>query len=221
MHKSREGTSRRRAHRATAGDGLVDRGRLPRAHERASSPALRTKLREHGARFAVVKNTLTRRAAEAAGAEALLALLDGPTAIAFVEADGDPVAVAKALADAADGHEGPRRCVAASWPGAAITAAEVEELAKLPPVDVLQEPARRRDRGAADAARRVLSPRRSGIWSACSTPGSRSSRRAATHPRRLLASAGGRRGELPMRSRPERRSACGEPEATAEPEACC
>ena len=62
---------------------------------------LRTKLIDHGARFTVVKNTLTRRAAEAAGAEALLALLDGPTAIAFIEADGDMVAVAKALADSA------------------------------------------------------------------------------------------------------------------------
>src|SRR5213593_1266884 len=63
--------------------------------------ALRTKLIEHGARFAVVKNTLTRRAAEAAGSEALLAMLEGPTAIAFLESDGDPVAVAKALVDAA------------------------------------------------------------------------------------------------------------------------
>src|SRR5213080_3295295 len=63
--------------------------------------ALRGKLLEHGARFAVVKNTLARRAAEAAGADAVLALLDGPTAIAFLEADGDPVAVAKALNDAA------------------------------------------------------------------------------------------------------------------------
>src|SRR5947207_8608503 len=62
---------------------------------------LRTKLIEHGARFTVVKNTLTRRAAEAAGTDALLALLDGPTAIAFIEADGDLVAVAKALADSA------------------------------------------------------------------------------------------------------------------------
>ena len=57
---------------------------------------LRGQLLEHGARFTVVKNTLTRRAAEEAGAEApLLALLDGPTAIAFLESDGDPVAVAK------------------------------------------------------------------------------------------------------------------------------
>src|SRR5918997_6185739 len=62
---------------------------------------LRTQLLEHGARFQIVKNTLTRRAAEEAGAEALLALLDGPTAIAFLEADGDPVAVARALNTAA------------------------------------------------------------------------------------------------------------------------
>src|SRR5256885_9735707 len=62
---------------------------------------LRGELIKHGARFSVVKNTLTRRAAEAAGADALLALLEGPTAIAFLEAEGDPVAAAKALSDAA------------------------------------------------------------------------------------------------------------------------
>ena len=62
---------------------------------------LRGRLIEHGATFTVVKNTLTRRAAEAAGADALLALLEGPSAIAFVEAEGDAVAVAKALADSA------------------------------------------------------------------------------------------------------------------------
>src|SRR5918992_699693 len=62
---------------------------------------LRGELLEHGARFTVVKNTLTRRAAEEAGDEALLALLDGPTAIAFLESDGDPVAVARALNTAA------------------------------------------------------------------------------------------------------------------------
>src|SRR5947209_9716763 len=62
---------------------------------------LRTRLLESGARFTVVKNTLTRRAAEAAGTEALLALLDGPSAIAFLESDGDMLAAAKALADSA------------------------------------------------------------------------------------------------------------------------
>src|SRR5947209_8752140 len=41
--------------------------------------ALRTRLLESGARFQVVKNTLTRRAAEAAGADALLTMLDGPS----------------------------------------------------------------------------------------------------------------------------------------------
>ena len=47
--------------------------------------SLRTRLLESGAKFTVVKNTLTRRAAEAAGSDALLALLDGPSAIAFLE----------------------------------------------------------------------------------------------------------------------------------------
>ena len=64
---------------------------------------LRTDLLAHGARFSVVKNTLTRRAAEAAGTTDLLALLEGPTAIAFLESDGDPAAVAKALNEAAKG----------------------------------------------------------------------------------------------------------------------
>src|SRR5437667_395264 len=58
---------------------------------------LRGKLLEHGARFSVVKNSLTKRAAESAGIEPLLAWLEGPTAIAFLETGGDPVAVAKAL----------------------------------------------------------------------------------------------------------------------------
>jgi large subunit ribosomal protein L10 len=98
---------------------------------------LRTELLQHGARFRVVKNTLTRRAAEAAGADALLALLDGPTAIAFLEADGDPVAVAKALSDVA--RTGRVLVIRGGLlDGAAITGDEVEELAKLPPADVLR-----------------------------------------------------------------------------------
>jgi large subunit ribosomal protein L10 len=98
---------------------------------------LRTRLLESGARFTVVKNTLTRRAAEAAGADALLALLDGPSAIAFLEADGDMVAAAKALADAArETHVLEIR--GGIMQGRAVTAAEVESLATLPPVDVLR-----------------------------------------------------------------------------------
>src|SRR6266571_9527126 len=62
---------------------------------------LRDQLVQHGARFSVVKNTLTRLAAEQAGAMDLLELIDGPTAIAFIEPEGDPVATAKVLSDVA------------------------------------------------------------------------------------------------------------------------
>lgn len=98
---------------------------------------LRTKLIEHGARFAVVKNTLTKRAAEAAGADALLALLEGPTAIAFLESDGDPVAVAKALVDAARDTR-VLEVKGGLLEGRPIEAGEIESLAKLPPADVLR-----------------------------------------------------------------------------------
>jgi large subunit ribosomal protein L10 len=98
---------------------------------------LRSKLLEQGARFSVVKNTLTRRAAEAAGTDALLALLEGPTAIAFLEADGDPVAVAKALADAARTTR-VLTIRGGLLEGRPIEGAAVEELAKLPPADVLR-----------------------------------------------------------------------------------
>src|SRR6266540_6533680 len=100
---------------------------------------LRSKLLEHGARFRVVKNTLTRRAAEEAGVDSLLALLDGPTAIAFLESDGDPVAVAKALSDAAR----ETRVLAVRGgilEGRPMEPTEVESLAKLPPLDVLRGP---------------------------------------------------------------------------------
>ena len=103
----------------------------------AEIEGLRSKLIEHGARFAVVKNTLTRRAAEAAGAEALLALLEGPSAIAFVESDGDPAAVAKALRDAATSTK-ILAIRGGVLEGVAMSADEVESLAKLPPVDVLR-----------------------------------------------------------------------------------
>src|SRR5438309_4097821 len=64
---------------------------------------LRTKLREADTRFTIVKNTLTERAADQANAEALKALLEGPTALAFVR--GDAAAAAKAIADYARATE--------------------------------------------------------------------------------------------------------------------
>jgi large subunit ribosomal protein L10 len=99
--------------------------------------ALRSRLLESGARFTVVKNTLTRRAAEAAGADALLTLLEGPSAIAFLEADGDMVAAAKALADMAK-ESRVLEIRGGVLQGRTMSAAEVESLATLPPTDVLR-----------------------------------------------------------------------------------
>ena len=48
-------------------------------------------------RYAVAKNQLAKLAMKDAGVEGLDEYLVGPTAIAFVPADGDVVAVAKAL----------------------------------------------------------------------------------------------------------------------------
>ena len=99
--------------------------------------ALRGRLLEHGAHFNVVKNTLTRRAAEAAGVTALLALLEGPSAIAFIESDGDMVAVAKALADSARDTK-VLEIRGGILQGREISAADVLELSKLPSFDVLR-----------------------------------------------------------------------------------
>ena len=57
---------------------------------------LRRQLSEAGAKFQIVKNRLTVRAADKAGAEDLKQLLEGPTAFAFVA--GDPAVAAKAVA---------------------------------------------------------------------------------------------------------------------------
>ena len=97
---------------------------------------VRTQILAHGARFTVVKNTLTKRAAEEAGVASLTELLDGPSAIAFV-GDGDMVGVAKTLSDTA------RRTKILTikggiLQGAPIDAAQVEDLASLPTAEVLR-----------------------------------------------------------------------------------
>jgi large subunit ribosomal protein L10 len=99
--------------------------------------ALRDQLIPHGARFRIVKNTLTRRAAEAAGAEALLVMLEGPTAIAFIESSGDPAAVAKALAATAK-ETNVLVLRGGLLEGKHLSAEEIEQLATLPPADVLR-----------------------------------------------------------------------------------
>lgn len=99
--------------------------------------ALRDELIPHGARFRIVKNTLTRRAAEQAGAEQLLVMLEGPTAIAFIESAGDPAAVAKALAQTAK-QTNVLKLRGGILEGKVLSGDEVDRLATLPPVDVLR-----------------------------------------------------------------------------------
>jgi large subunit ribosomal protein L10 len=95
---------------------------------------LRTRLREADARFTVVKNTLTERAADAAGAEALKDLLNGPTALAFVR--GDAAAAAKALRDY--GRETELLPFKGGYmDGAALTAEDIGNIARLPSRQVL------------------------------------------------------------------------------------
>ena len=98
---------------------------------------LRTRLLEAGARFAVVKNTLTRLAAEEAGAKDILDLVEGPTAIAFLEADGDPAAVAKVLNDTARARD-VLVIRGGILDGSVVGDEDIKRLATLPPVDVLR-----------------------------------------------------------------------------------
>ena len=98
---------------------------------------LRTRLTEAGARFRVVKNTLTERAADQAGAESLKEVLEGPTAFTFVLADGGDVALAaKALATFRREHD-VLAFKGGLMNGDALTIEQIEELSKLPARDVL------------------------------------------------------------------------------------
>jgi large subunit ribosomal protein L10 len=97
---------------------------------------LRTKLRDADASFRVVKNTLTERAADKAGAEALKELLEGPTAMTFVR--GDAAAAAKALSDFRRKSGGTLLEFKGGWMnGAVLEVAEIEAISKLPSRDVL------------------------------------------------------------------------------------
>ena len=98
---------------------------------------LRTRLLEAGARFTVVKNTLTKLAAEAAGTQQVLELIDGPTAIAFLDADGDPVAVAKVLNETARARN-VLVIRGGILEGTVVGDADIKRLATLPPADVLR-----------------------------------------------------------------------------------
>ena len=98
---------------------------------------LRSRLLEAGARFTVVKNTLTKLAAEAAGTTEVLELIDGPTAIAFLDADGDPAAVAKVLNDTAKTND-VLVIRGGLLEGNVVGDAEIKRLATLPSAEVLR-----------------------------------------------------------------------------------
>jgi large subunit ribosomal protein L10 len=98
---------------------------------------LRTRLLEAGARFTVVKNTLTKLAAEQAGTEQVLELIDGPTAIAFLDAEGDPVAAAKVLNETARAHD-VLVIRGGILEGSVVGDADIKRLATLPPAEVLR-----------------------------------------------------------------------------------
>jgi large subunit ribosomal protein L10 len=94
---------------------------------------LRRSLSDH-ARFAIVKNTLFERAAADAGVAELQALLDGPTAVAFVQ--DDVVATAKKVVDAA--KKFPALVIKGGFlDGKILSAAEAQALATLESREVM------------------------------------------------------------------------------------
>jgi large subunit ribosomal protein L10 len=97
---------------------------------------LRTRLIEAGATFRVVKNRLTIRAADAAGADSLKELLEGPTAFTFIAEGGDAAMAAKALAQYR------RQTDALAFKGGqmggdVLSIEQIESISRLPARDVL------------------------------------------------------------------------------------
>jgi large subunit ribosomal protein L10 len=95
---------------------------------------LRGKLRDADATLRVVKNTLTERAADKAGAPSLKSVLEGPTALTFVR--GDAAAAAKAVADYARAT-GLLPFKGGMLNGEALAPEQMTAIARLPTRDVL------------------------------------------------------------------------------------
>jgi large subunit ribosomal protein L10 len=95
---------------------------------------LRSRLRESDTRFRIVKNTLTERAADNAGAAALKPFLEGPTALVFVK--GDAASAAKALADFKRAS-GLLEFKGGWMNGDTLSAGQIDAIAKLPSREVL------------------------------------------------------------------------------------
>ena len=95
---------------------------------------LRGKLRDADALFRIVKNSLSERAADKAGADALKPLLEGPTALALVR--GDAALAAKALNDAGRAL-GILEFKGGVMNGSSLSADEVRSIARLPSREIL------------------------------------------------------------------------------------
>ena len=97
---------------------------------------LRAALRPTSTDYKIYKNTLARRAAADAGFTEMAELLEGPVAIAFVRPEGDAVTAAKALKEFAKTN--PNLIVKGGMLGPRVlTVRDVENLAEVPPRDVL------------------------------------------------------------------------------------
>ena len=95
---------------------------------------LRAKLRDADASFRIVKNSLSERAADKAGVEALKPLLEGPTALTLVH--GDAALAAKALNDTARALN-ILEFKGGLMNGTALSADDVRSIARLPSREVL------------------------------------------------------------------------------------
>ena len=98
------------------------------------SADLRGRLEDAGASFRVVKNRLSLRAADQAGADGLKSLLEGPTALTFVR--GDAATAAKTLAGFRREY-GLLVFKGGTLDGDALSADEVEAISRLPSRDAL------------------------------------------------------------------------------------
>ena len=96
---------------------------------------LRRKLREGGLEFRVIKNSLLKLAAEAAGAPEVYELADGPTALAI--SYDDIVEAAKAIAEYAREAPAAFKIGGGFLDGTLLTADAVKDLTKIPPRPVL------------------------------------------------------------------------------------
>jgi large subunit ribosomal protein L10 len=100
----------------------------------AEARELRNEMREAGANFEVIKNSLMERAADGASVEGLKQYLDGPTAVAFCEGEG--MEPAKVLTKYAKEFK-PLEIKGGILDGAAVDIDKIKFLASLPSREVL------------------------------------------------------------------------------------